>query len=464
MTKEMISDLSRNRSMQDVTDSIPEPIRWCVSQMTTPDEKSICLYAASAMTGALMPKVRVNYANQISYPALMLQIIFPPASGKGKLNQLSSLLNQIKNEQMSINNDLMAKYQADMRVYEKLRRKGEAGEPPERPKMKVLHISGNTTSSMLMAQLADNGDGMMTLVFETETDALSNMMGSKFGLDNSMMLRKAFHHETISHMRRLNSEHLEVTSPKVVVILSGTPNQMHKLFRNTEDGLFSRFLFVRGNSPVEWKNVQPQEGQIPLDDLFKSKSIEFKKLYDFFASLEVEVTFTDSQWAVMNSFGSERQNESIQEGSPDMVSLARRHTNFIVRIAAIHTMLRYQEDGRKESQVCCSDVDFLNACWMVDQSYENSVQLYSELSKKSEPNSDRHLDFLEKLPNSFKKSELAPLRDELQISDKTIERALKELCRQGFLVSMKRGFYEKKNVSGMSVDGKSHHWPSGNQE
>jgi hypothetical protein len=147
-----------------------------------------------------------------------------------------------------------------------------------------------------------------------------------------------------------------------------------------------------------------------------------------------------------------------------MVSLARRHTNFIVRIAAIHTMLRYHAEGRKESQVCCSDVDFLNACWMVEQSYENSVQLYSELSKKRETISDRHLEIFEKLPNSFKKSELAPLRDELQISDKTIERTLKELCTQGFLVPIKRGYYEKKDLSRMSVDGKSNHSSAGDQE
>lgn len=464
MTREKISDLSSNRSMQDVTDSIPEPIRWCVDQMSTPDEKIMCLFAATAMTGALMPKVRVNYANQISYPALMAHIIFPPASGKGKLNQLSKLLDQIKSEQMAKNDGLMTKYHADLRNYEKQRKKGEAGEPPVRPKLQVLHISGNTTSSMFMAQLADNGADMMSLVFETETDALSNMMGSKFGLDNSMMLRKAFHHETISHMRRINSEHLVVTTPKMVVILSGTPSQMYKLFGNTKDGLFSRFLFVRGYSPAEWKDVQPQEGQIPLDDLFTNKSLEYKELYDFFASLEVEVTFTDHQWEVMNSFGSERQNESIQEGSPEMVSLARRHTLFIVRIAAIFTMLRYREQGLKGCQVCCSDIDFLNACWMAKQSYENSAQLFRELSETELNGSDRHLDFFEKLPNSFKKSELAALRDQMKIKDKTVERYLKKLCETGYLVPIKKGFYEKKNLSDMSVVGKTNDGTGGNQE
>jgi hypothetical protein len=52
----------------------------------------------------------------------------------------------------------------------------------------ILLISANTTSSKLTEQLAENNGEMMALLFETETDAMTNMMGNKFEGDNSMII------------------------------------------------------------------------------------------------------------------------------------------------------------------------------------------------------------------------------------------------------------------------------------
>ena len=124
---------------------------------------------------------------------------------------------------------------------------------------KTLIIPANSSASSLISILHDN-DGI-GLLFETEGDTLSQTLKSEHG-NYSDLLRKAFHHETISMSRRKDREYLEIDNPRVSVVLAGTPEQVRHLIPDAENGLLSRFIFyfillLSAKSPMS-TNYRPQ--------------------------------------------------------------------------------------------------------------------------------------------------------------------------------------------------------------
>ena len=439
-----------------VVGRLPKLISKSVYLMDTDEEKKMTLYAISIISGALMPKVWINYGGKVNHPALMVMMAYPPASGKGKLALLPLVLRKIIDEQKKINNQSMAQYRLEMKMYEKNISKGNPpGEMPKKPNLRVLLVPGNTTASKLTEQLAENDGEEIALIFETEIDSFTNMMNNQFGRDNSMIIRKAFHNENISQMRKNNSEHLEISNPKIAMLLTGTNSQIPNLFQSNEDGLFSRFMIATGSAPLNWKDVQPCESCKPLNEDFEKMDVEFYNMYHFFKGKSIEVKFTDSQWEQINLTGEARLKESFEEAGEYATSIAKRHSNMIVRLSAIFRMVRYFEFQEKSSVVFCNDDDFENANWMIHQSYLSSIELFKMLpGQKQDDSSSRVQEFFELLPTEFRTKETAPLQTKMKISDRTVQRFLKELLENGKLVSPKKGFYQKRLVADLA-DGRS---------
>lgn len=434
---------------------MPDILRSTINLMETPQEKYMSLYAITAISGSLMPHVWCNYDGKVNHPALMLLVSFPPAAGKGKLALLPLVLNKINEELRVNNNKLIKQYKMDVREYEKNKKSGNATHPPEKPRIKLLLVPANTTSSKLTEQLAENNGEMMALLFETETDALTNMMGNKFGGDNSMIFRKVFHHEQISQMRKNNNEHLEVINPKMAIVITGTPSQIPKLFHSNQDGLLSRFLNISGTASVVWKDVQPCDSCLPLNVLFEAKAPEYYKLYTFFKDRKLEVKFTTDQWKLLNQTGAKHLEHSNLEGGENATSIAKRHGNMTVRIASILSAIRCFESDFSGDVIVCSDNDFQIASWMVEQSYESSIELFKALPGEISEQDERMEEVYDMLPIKFKIKELTPLYKSLGISKRTLERIVEKLKKAGRLSSFKKGEYEKHNVAQVTDGGLS---------
>jgi hypothetical protein len=413
------------------------------------------LYAITVMSGTLMPNVWCNYDGKMNHPALMLMVSFPPAAGKGKLALLPLVLNKINEELRVTNNLLMRKYKMELREYEKSKKSANAPQPPHPPRLKLLLIPANTTSSKLTEQLAANNGDMMALLFETETDALTNMMGNKFGGDNSMIFRKVFHHEQISQMRKTNSEHLEVMNPKMAIVITGTPSQIPKLFHSNQDGLLSRFTIISGTASLVWKDVQPCDSCLPLNKLFEGKAAEYYKLYEFFKDRNLEVKFTKEQWNLLNETGAQRLDHSNLQGGENATSIAKRHGIMTARIASIFSAIRYFESNLSSAVIVCSDEDFKIASWMVEQSYENCIELFKDLPGERNDVDERMEEVYEALPSKFKPKEIAFLYKTLNLSKRTMERILSRLRKSGKLISVKKGEYEKVKVADVTDGGMS---------
>uniref|UniRef100_UPI001CF87561 DUF3987 domain-containing protein n=1 Tax=Penaeicola halotolerans TaxID=2793196 RepID=UPI001CF87561 len=81
-------------------------------------------------------------------------------------------------------------------------------------------------------------------------------------------LTRAFHHETIPYYRRTDREFVDIESPCLSTVLTGTPKQVSALIPNAENGLFSRFIFFFMNVRPVWKNVFASQTDNGLGDYF----------------------------------------------------------------------------------------------------------------------------------------------------------------------------------------------------
>ena len=128
-------------------------------------------------------------------------------------------------------------------------------EKPEEPEFKTFFIQGNTSSAMIYKHLQFNeGSGCLS---ETETDTLTNALKQEWG-GFSDVLRKAFHHETISLSRRTDLEYTKIEEPKFSLSITGTPDQVKSILSSTQNGLASRFMFYSFNTPPKWRTTFTQ--------------------------------------------------------------------------------------------------------------------------------------------------------------------------------------------------------------
>lgn len=448
-----MTDEKDNYNLFAAINDLPDLLKETVNLMESPQEKYMSLFATTVVTGSLMPYVWTNYDGKVNHPALMLSVSFPPAAGKGKLALLPLVLKKINDELRETNNHLMKTYRMEVKEYEKNKKAGNLTPPPEKPRLPILLIPANTTSSKLTEQLAENNGQMTALLFETETDAMTNMMGNKFGGDNSMIFRKVFHHEQISQMRKSDSEHLDVLNPKMAIVLTGTPSQVPRLFHSNQDGMLSRFMTISGTASIVWKDVQPCETCVPLNTLFEEKAAAYYKLYQYFKERNVEVKFTNEHWNLLNETGARRLEHSNIEGGENATSIPKRHANMTIRIATILTMVRYFQNQLTSNIILCNDQDFQIASWMAEESYQCSIELFKDLPGEKNEGDERLEEMFDMLPIQFKPKELAPLCKSLNISKRTAERMLDKLKKAGRLTSVKKGEYEKVLVADVTHGG-----------
>lgn len=428
-------------SLEIVISRLPKTLKDCVTEFKTEEQRLIATYAVTALSGSLMPDVCVRYADKIEHPCLYLLISMPPASGKGGLNLMYKLVEEINSKMRVENEKAMGAYLREVKAIEELKDKSiPLPKPPKQP----LHlIPGNTTSSKMNEQLAENDGLIASLIMETETDGLSMMLSNKMGEANSILFRKAFHHEYESQLRKRKGEHLVISRPKLVIIVSGTPSHIKGLFRGNEDGLFSRFMIVTGNSPLVWESVRPTPGKQSLDEIFAGLSKNFTALFEHFKDRKLEVQFQTYQWDKIDSIGEDYMIHSVEEAGDYASSIGKRHANMFCRLAAILTAVRHFESKSTSEVLYCNGADFETALWLVDQSAMNSLEVFKTLEgKKSKCNSKREA-FLNAMPETFVLSEVEHIYDKLNIKKRSASRYVEQLLEGGLLEIVSYAVYRK---------------------
>ena len=426
---------------QEVTNKLPCMLNQIASGAKTPEEADLLILGAITVFSSCLLGVYGNYAGRVVYPNLFLFVAAQASAGKGVLSLCRHLV-------LPIHENMKQRYLAEMEEYKKLQSEYLADKinnmPPQVPALKTLFIPANSSATSVYQILNDNdGKG---LLFETEGDTLANTFKSDYG-NFSDGLRKAFHHEMISYMRRKDREFVELPKPRLSVLLSGTPRQIHSLVPDTENGLFSRFIFYYMNIRLEWKNVF-DDNQETLDDTFIKIGHEFYELYKLLSTQQMRFAFTPSQQKQFNDFFEQIQNEYSTLLGLDIIASIRRLGLITFRIAMILTVLNIREYEDMSQILLCSDDDFSSTMTIVKTLLKHTSKVFRTLPIKENGTTSNgqvviKQVFYDSLPKQFNRKIYLEIASNLKILPKTAERYIYQFITFGKLKRIAHDSYER---------------------
>lgn len=442
-----MSVLSENGPLETfsnlIEDNLPPLLKIIAGNGETYQEKDLLILGSIVTMSACLPNVYGRYAGMEVYPNLFFFLTARASSGKGRLN-LCRLLVQ------PIHERLFEQYKKERKEYLKLKaeyeaRKSRGMQKPDAPAKRMLFIPANSSATSVYQILSESDE--RGLIFETEGDTLAYSFASDFG-NFSDGFRKAFHHEPISYHRRKDDEHVDIMHPQLSTVLSGTPEQLRSLIKDTENGLFSRFIFYRLNSGLDWMDVFADPLGKSLDDEFMEYGRIFTAFYDRLSKTRrLYFQLKESQTERFNRYFSALQVALYARFGEDMIPSVRRMGLIFYRIAMILTTLRIMTHGDYLSDMLCMDMDFETALKMVNVIMQHTVAVYKDLcmmkGQAIEERVSMRAQFLNDMPDEFTWNMVFEKALQMKLCSRTAERYVAHYLKNGMLEKQGSGTYRK---------------------
>lgn len=410
-------------------------------------KRDVFLTGALTVISGCLPEVVGIYHQERVFPNLFSFIIAPAASGKGVMKNAKRLADRYHCKIKEQSEAEKEEYRKELLRYKaicaKLKKGEEPPEQPVEPPYKRVFIPADTSQSMLIKMINDNGgNGIM---FETEADTMSSANKQDWG-SYSPLLRGAFHHEPISIARKTHNEVFEVKEPKIAVCLAGTPAQVPRLIGSAENGLFSRFMFYAFRSPIVWQSPAPAANGIVYNEHFAKLSEELLQATELLTNFPTEVQLTDHQWTWFNREFNDRLEQSVLYNSDDIAGVVYRLGLITFRICMVFTALRKFENGDTASTVFCTDEDFTSAISLSKVYIEHSIMVFNSLSSNQDEENFKPKNNKEKLiallPETFQRKQAVEEGKKLDLSERTVDDLLRKLVPD-VLEKIKDGYYRK---------------------
>ena len=435
----------------DLQGALPSFLEKVVSKSNSPEDADILILGTMAVISACLPHIFGVYADRTVYPNIFLFVTAKASSGKGRLALCRYIVEPIHDRLREINEAEIIEYKHKLAEYNAAGKKKVDMEKPEEPPMRMLFIPANSSATAVYQVLGDNGG--TGLLFETEGDTLANTFGSDYG-NYSDGFRKAFHHETISYIRRKDREYVNIKNPRLSTLLTGTPRQVLNLITDAENGLFSRFIFYFLDLRLVWNDVFSTHSDTTLDEHFQRLGQEF---HDFHTILEksndIRFSLTPSQAADFNERFSAWQTEYSDRCGDEFVASVRRLGLITFRLAMILSAFRIMEDGIIGDRPTCLDTDYQSAMTMASVILRHNAHIFLSLPKAdtaqltssvSTRTTLQQRQFLEALPPDFDRQTSTELATALGVNPRTADRIIRRWCDTGQLENVSHGKYRKK--------------------
>lgn len=400
---------------RQVRKKLPHIIEEIAACANSAEDADILILGTIVTLSSCLPNIYGIYGDRVVYPNLFLFVTAPASAGKGRLTLCRKLVQPIQDELQP----------------------------------KKLIIPANSSATMVYQILAENdGQGLM---FETEGDTLANVFASDYG-NYSDGFRKAFHHEPISYMRRKGNEQVELLQPKLSTVLSGTPRQIASLIPDTENGLFSRFIFYYVDFKLTWLNVFASSNETSIDEVFDSIGSRILDLYQNLNNTEVRFSLTSRQKEAFNNYFQNVQLHYHNKLGDDFIASVRRMGLITYRIAMVLSVIRMIDEDDFPALLYCHDGDFECAIIISRTLLQHTERVYIELSnhdlcRPAGQGQNRRSQLLELLPDEFGTSTAQELAAKLNIPRRTVERYLAEWNKEGTLTKVAFGQYSKNNLT-----------------
>lgn len=428
-----------------IYNNLPDFLLQVTAKATSAEDKDLLLLGSLVVISACLPNVFGNYDERRVYPNLFLFLTASASAGKGRLTLCRKLVYPIHKALRERYKVLYDTYKQEKAMYNSAKKDQFTADEPQEPPMLALLMPANSSATAFFQILNDNnGAGLM---FETEGDTLAQTFKSEHG-NFSDGFRKAFHHETISYLRRKDREFVELENPRLSALLSGTPKQVSALIPNAENGLFSRFIFYFMNIKPVWKDVFANSGDQTLDLYFKDLGEYFHCFHNQLKQQqEMRFSLTVLQQEQFNAYFAQAQIQFLALYGDDYIATVRRLGLITFRIAMIFTVLRLMESQHFTTLLICTDTDFNTALEMVKVLVQHAATVFDALPAEQETptTNNPRMALFQSLPPQFDKQTYSSLAAQLQIPESTGNKWLMKFVSSGLLSKQAHGNYSKKD-------------------
>ena len=429
--------------------TLPGLLKDVTDLMQTDQEKSLVLIGSIVTVSSAMLPLRTVYFGKTIYPNMYLFVPGPAGAGKGKLDFCFRLVKPIHKEKLERWNTAKDEYKKEYALY-KRQKKGENIDPPEKPAIQLLRVPANSSATSFQQAMAENGN---LLMFETEGDTVVNAFSSDYG-DYSDAFRKAFAHESFGYLRRGDDgEEREIDNPRLATVLSGTPEQVKSLIRDSENGLLSRFMFFCINATPEWLDGFDSYGsEEPLEETFDALGARFTAFTKLLEE-KPKVIFRLSlpQTGKFNEFFT-AEKDRMQELNGDRYSASTHRLAWcFLRIAMVLTALRMMDSGTIKESVECTDADFDMTMEIIRVISEHNDYIFNVLDRERPEgiavadsySSATRKTILAALPGYFKTDDMKTVAKNVGKSLRTVRRQIARAIEAGEIKQVKHGEYKK---------------------
>lgn len=426
-----------------VYENLPNSLRNLCDLIEQEHQKNVFLVSSLPVIASHLINVWAPHKDKYYTPDLFTLIVAEPTSGKGialKAKRLGNILDQHIYEQSK----------HEIISWENL--PDEERNKTEKPKEKSLFIPANSSASAFHDSLQDNKE--RGLLFESEIDTLVNTSKQEWG-NFSEVCRKAFHHESASINRKSGS--FTINRPCLSICMTGTMDQFTRLFRNAENGLYSRYAFYTFNSPLEWQDHRPTKKSNKFNKLIDETS---QWLFELYKSLfertdnpkmkntkSLLINLKDGQWNMINDTFSEMMYRIDDNGLPRLLQQTNKRMALVaLRIITIVSVLRRfenkPEDLNRVNKISPTLSDMIVGIHLALIFVHHSIHLYNYLPSIKDSKGIRFDNLYSALPNKFKRKEVLKIARNLGIQEtRSIDRWLKNEKK---LIREKHGTYRKR--------------------
>lgn len=423
--------------------SLPRFLYTVTRHRISDDDGAMLLLGSITVLSACFPNISGIYGGMTVYPNLFLFITAQASAGKGRLTLCRRLAEPIHRQMRDINRLENEEYKRQQLEYSANKKDGNVEQPKE-PPLRMFFIPANSTATAVFQILNDNdGNGLM---FETEGDTLAQTFKSEHG-NYSDGFRKAFHHEKISYLRRKDREKVELETPKLSAVLSGTPKQIQTLVHDSENGLFSRFMFYYMDIQLKWIDVFADNGE-PLDRVFDRYGEQFFEFYERIkANGDMTFELTKEQQKRFNEYFSDLQVEYFDFCGKDYIGTVRRLGIITFRIAMVLSAIGIMDTGDFSELITCSDTDFNTSIEISKVLVKHAAQVFRSLPEVESPLQGKRkpkYELLNALPDRFDRTQYLEFAGKLGIPISTADKQIKRYLNNGLIFKNDFNLYEKK--------------------
>lgn len=425
---------------------LPDMLRGTCAAFSREHERTTFLVGVLPLLASCMPNV-CGYYGEIAYELeapYYVAIVAEAASGKSVLREAEQLVREV---------DTHIREQSEHAHRQWLREKEEAEQAkipfhdPE-PPTRSLILPANASAASF--HLALNHRGGRAACVETEIDTLLNALKQDWGKFDDT-LRKAYHHERVSYLRK--SEEVYIERPVLGLVLSGTEAQFQRLMGSTENGLYSRFSLYYFMRAPQWRDQRPAKGAADRRRFFQQVAGNVLGMYRILASRQTPLRFemTPEQW--------DRHSETFDASTRKTNALGASHLTDVVfrsgvtafRIAMILCVIRAWENKEpltdERPTLIASTEDVEAALLLARMHMDHALRFAYTLPKQSarSKKDQRIATILGQLPGIFTNAEVYEAAQQCgyDVSERTVQRDLKRMARRGLIEENKRGHWRK---------------------